>query len=304
MFFLLLFGLVSLGLAAFLIGEVATLPARQREGNLRRASSYGRHRRASSGQGQESFRERAVEPMKMGLAHAVLKLSPRMSVDKVSRRLMGAGVGRTLSPTSFLAGKAVFAVLGFMGGTFLGGIAGKGSLGILLALLFGFVGFLTPDMFISFKARGRREEIRAELPDALDLLAVSVEAGLGFDAAIQKLTEHMDGPLVEEFALSLSEMRIGETRQHALEKMVQRVQAPELASFVRAIIQADQLGISLGRILRVQATDTRNKRQAAAEERAMKAPMKMLFPTALFIFPAMFIVILGPAFMNFQGVFF
>jgi tight adherence protein C len=304
MFFLLLFGLVSLGLAAFLIGEVATLPARQREGNLRRASSYGRHRRASSGQGQESFRERAVEPMKMGLAHAVLKLSPRMSVDKVSRRLMGAGVGRTLSPTSFLAGKAVFAVVGFMGGTFLGGIAGKGSLGILLALLFGFVGFLTPDMFISFKARGRREEIRAELPDALDLLAVSVEAGLGFDAAIQKLTEHMDGPLVEEFALSLSEMRIGETRQHALEKMVQRVQAPELASFVRAIIQADQLGISLGRILRVQATDTRNKRQAAAEERAMKAPIKMLFPTALFIFPAMFIVILGPAFMNFQGVFF
>ncbi len=304
MFFLLLFGLVSLGLAAFLIGEVATLPARQREGNLRRASSYGRHRRASSGQGQESFRERAVEPMKMGLAHAVLKLSPRMSVDKVSRRLMGAGVGRTLSPTSFLAGKAVFAVLGFTGGTFLGGIAGKGSLGILLALLFGFVGFLTPDMFISFKARGRREEIRSELPDALDLLAVSVEAGLGFDAAIQKLTEHMDGPLVEEFALSLSEMRIGETRQHALEKMVQRVQAPELAAFVRAIIQADQLGISLGRILRVQATDTRNKRQAAAEERAMKAPIKMLFPTALFIFPAMFIVILGPAFMNFQGVFF
>jgi len=304
MFFLLLFGLVSLGLAAFLIGEVATLPARQREGNLRRASSYGRHRRASSGQGQESFRERAVEPMKMGLAHAVLKLSPRMSVDKVSRRLMGAGVGRTLSPTSFLAGKAIFAVLGFMGGTFLGGIAGKGSLGILLALLFGFVGFLTPDMFVSFKARGRREVVRAELPDALDLLAVSVEAGLGFDAAIQKLTEHMDGPLVEEFALSLSEMRIGETRQHALEKMVQRVQAPELAAFVRAIIQADQLGISLGRILRVQATDTRNKRQAAAEERAMKAPIKMLFPTALFIFPAMFIVILGPAFMNFKGVFF
>jgi tight adherence protein C len=304
MFFLLLFGLVSLGLAAFLIGEVATLPARQREGNLRRASSYGRRRRASSGQGQESFRERAVEPMKMGLAHAVLKLSPRMSVDKVSRRLMGAGVGRTLSPTSFLAGKAVFAVLGFVGGTFLGGVAGQGSRGILLALLFGFVGFLAPDMFVSFKARGRREVVRAELPDALDLLAVSVEAGLGFDAAIQKLTEHMDGPLVEEFALSLSEMRIGETRQHALEKMVQRVQAPELASFVRAIIQADQLGISLGRILRVQATDTRNKRQAAAEERAMKAPIKMLFPTALFIFPAMFIVILGPAFMNFKGVFF
>ena len=304
MIFLLVFGLASLGLAAYLIGEVATLPAREREGSLRRAATYGHRRRAAPGQRQEGFRERAVEPMKMGLAHAVLKLSPRMTVDKVSRRLMGAGVGRAFSPTSFLASKAVFAILGFLGGTFLGGLAGKGSLGILLALFFLFVGFMLPDMFVSFKARGRREEIRAELPDALDLLAVSVEAGLGFDAAIAKLTEHMEGPLVEEFALSLGEMRIGETRQHALEKMVQRVQAPELASFVRAIIQADQLGISLGRILRVQATDTRNKRQAAAEEKAMKAPIKMLFPTALFIFPSMFLIILGPAFLNFKGIFF
>jgi tight adherence protein C len=304
MIFLLVFGLASLGLAAYLIGEVATLPARQREGSLRRAATYGHRRKAAPGRGQEGFRERAVEPMKMGLAHAVLKLSPRMSVDKVSRRLMGAGVGRAFSPTSFLASKAVFAILGFLGGTFLGGLAGKSSLAILLALFFLFVGFMLPDMFVSFKARGRREEIRAGLPDALDLLAVSVEAGLGFDAAIAKLTEHMEGPLVDEFALSLGEMRIGETRQHALEKMVQRVQAPELASFVRAIIQADQLGISLGRILRVQATDTRNKRQAAAEEKAMKAPIKMLFPTALFIFPSMFLIILGPAFLNFKGIFF
>jgi len=304
MIFLLVFGLASLGLAAYLIGEVATLPARQREGSLRRAATYGHRRRPASGRGQEGFRERALEPMKMGLAHAVLRLSPRMSVDKVSRRLMGAGVGRAFSPTSFLASKAVFAMLGFLGGTFLGGVTGKGSLGILLALIFLFIGFMLLDMFISFKARGRREEIRAELPDALDLLAVSVEAGLGFDAAIAKLTEHMEGPLIDEFALSLGEMRIGEQRQHALEKMVQRVQAPELASFVRAIIQADQLGISLGRILRVQATDTRNKRQAAAEERAMKAPIKMLFPTALFIFPSMFLIILGPAFLNFKGIFF
>jgi tight adherence protein C len=304
MIFLLVFGLASLGLAAYLIGEVATLPARQREGSLRRAATYGHRRKAASGHGQEGFRERAVEPMKMGLAHAVLKLSPRMTVDKVSRRLMGAGVGRAFSPTTFLASKAVFALAGFLGGMFLGGAAGKGSLGVLLALFFLFIGFMLPDMFISFKARGRREEIRAELPDALDLLAVSVEAGLGFDAAIAKLTEHMEGPLIDEFALSLGEMRIGETRQHALEKMVQRVQAPELASFVRAIIQADQLGISLGRILRVQATDTRNKRQAAAEEKAMKAPIKMLFPTALFIFPSMFLIILGPAFLNFKGIFF
>ena len=145
--------------------------------------------------------------------------------------------------------------------------------------------------------------MRAELPDALDLLAVSVEAGMGFDGAIAKLTEHMDGALSEEFALTLGEMRIGESRSDALKKMAERIDTPELSAFVRAIVQADQLGISLGRILRVQAADTRLRRQAAAEERAMKAPIKMLFPTVMFIFPAMFLVILGPALLGLSKLF-
>jgi tight adherence protein C len=113
----------------------------------------------------------------------------------------------------------------------------------------------------------------------------------------------MSGPLSDEFAITLGEMRVGESRADALRKMEQRVAAQELSSFVRAVIQADQLGISLGRILRVQAADSRNKRQSAAEERAMKAPIKMLFPTVLFIFPAMFIVILGPALINILKLF-
>jgi tight adherence protein C len=303
MVFVLIVAIASLGLAVFLIGEAATLPARERYGSIRRAATYGKSRRPSSGRPEETFGNRVVEPMKMGLAQGVLKVSPRLTVDAVSARLMGAGLGRVLSPTTFLAAKAAGAIGGVFGGLVVGGMVG-GVFPILLAVVFALLGFMAPDLFVSFKARGRRDEIKAGLPDALDLLAVSVEAGLGFDAAIQKLTEHMEGPLVEEFALALGEMRIGETRANALQKMVDRVQASELAAFVRAIIQADQLGISLGRILRVQATDTRNKRQAAAEEKAMKAPIKMLFPTALFIFPAMFIIILGPAFLNFRGIFF
>jgi tight adherence protein C len=299
--FILVLGLASLGLAVFLVGEVATLPSRERHGSLRRAATYGKHRR-QAGPREETFGERVVDPLKSGLAHAVLKIMPRMNVDTVSHRLMGAGVGRVLSPTSYLALKGIGLIGGAFGGFVLGGLTRNGALVILLALVLSMIGFVMPDLFVSMKARGRRESVRAELPDALDLLAVSVEAGLGFDAAISKLTEHMDGALVDEFALTLSEMRIGETRRNALEKMVKRVQAPELASFVRAIIQADELGISLGRILRVQATDQRNRRQAAAEERAMKAPIKMLFPTALFIFPSMFLVILGPAFMNLKGI--
>ena len=153
------------------------------------------------------------------------------------------------------------------------------------------------------RARKRRDEIRAQLPDALDLLAVSVEAGLGFDGAVAKLTEHMEGALAEEFSHTLGEMRIGESRHDALKKLAERAATPEVASFSRAIIQADQLGISLGRLLRVQASDSRLKRQAAAEEKAMKSPIKMLFPTVIFIFPAMFIVILGPAMLNLMTLF-
>jgi tight adherence protein C len=130
-----------------------------------------------------------------------------------------------------------------------------------------------------------------------------VEAGLGFDGAVAKLVDHMEGPLIDEFGLMMSEIRVGETRTVALRKMAERVDATELSNFVRAVIQAEQLGISLGRILRVQATDTRLRRQAAAEEKAMKAPIKMLFPTVFFIFPALFIVILGPAFLNIMSVF-
>jgi tight adherence protein C len=300
---LLAFGLAFLGLAVFLVSEVATQPARERHGSIRRAANYGKNRRPTSIQAHEGFGERVLEPLKMNLAKGVLKANPRASVAAVSTRLMGAGLGRKISPTTFLAGKGIGAVGGFLAGLFFGGIAAGGALGILAAIVAGVLGFIVPDVVVSLAARRRRDTIRAELPDALDLLAVSVEAGLAFDGAIAKLTEHMAGPLVDEFGLVLGEMRIGESRSNALQKMVQRVEAPEIASFVRAIIQADQLGISLGRILRVQATDTRNKRQAAAEEKAMKAPIKMLFPTALFIFPAMFIIILGPAFLNLEGIF-
>jgi len=174
---------------------------------------------------------------------------------------------------------------------------------MLFSLMFAAIGFFVPDALVTMRARGRKDRIRAELPDALDLLAVSVEAGMGFDAAIQKLAENMEGPLVEEFALMLGEVRIGESRENALKKMAERVAIPEVSAFTRSIVQADQLGISLGRILRVQAADTRMRRQSAAEERAMKAPIKMLFPTVIFIFPAMFIVILGPAFLNLSKFF-
>jgi tight adherence protein C len=298
---LLFLAFLCLAAAVYLIGEVATLPSRERERSIRRASTYG-FVRVSSALDAKKFRERTVEPMRESMARLVLKLNPRTSTEAISLKLLGAGLGRRITPTSFLAAKGLLAATGALVGVIVGSMAGSGT-GLLLTVALAAAGFFAPDYFVTLKARGRRERVKADLPDALDLLAVSVEAGLGFDGAIAKITEHMEGPLADEFSLTLGEMRIGESRQDALKRMADRVDAPELSSFTRAIIQADQLGTSLGRILRVQAADSRLRRQAAAEEKAMKAPIKMLFPTVLFIFPAIFLVILGPAFMNIEKVF-
>ena len=298
---LLFLAFLCLAAAVFLIGEVATLPSRERERSIRRASNYGFVRIASPLDAKK-FRERAMEPMRENLARWVLKVNPRASLESISLKLLGAGLGRRITPTGFLAAKGLMAVFGALVGVMVSSMAGSAT-GLLFTVGLAAGGFFAPDYFLNLKARARRERIKADLPDALDLLAVSVEAGLGFDGAIAKITEHMEGPLADEFSLTLGEMRIGESRQDALKRMADRVDAPELSSFTRAIIQADQLGTSLGRILRVQAADSRLRRQAAAEEKAMKAPIKMLFPTVLFIFPSIFLVILGPAFMNLEKVF-
>jgi tight adherence protein C len=299
---LLLLGITCLGAAVFILGEVSTAPARERQGHVQRAVNYGRLR-VGAGLARKRFRERALLPLGEWLAGWVLRLNPRTNVESIRLKLLAAGLGRQITPTALLAAKAALAVLGLVFGLLLGAALGGAGTAILFALIFGAGGFVAPDTVVSAKARTRRERIRGELPDALDLLAVSVEAGLGFDGAIAKLTEHMEGPLTEEFSLTLSEIRIGESRQDALKRLSDRVGVAEVASFTRSIIQADQLGTSLSRILRVQAADTRLRRQAAAEEKAMKAPIKMLFPTVLFIFPAMFLVILGPAFMNLAELF-
>jgi tight adherence protein C len=289
-----------LGAAAYLVGEVVTLPARERSTSVRRAATYGRFR-VRTPLHRESLRERALIPLSHSLANLVLRLNPRTSSDSVAMKLHAAGLGHRISPTTFLAARGVLSLAGAALTLLLLGSAG--AQGLFFGLFVVLMGFLGPDYFVSMYARRRKEHIRAALPDALDLLAVSVEAGLGLDGAIAKLTEHMDGPLAEEFGLTLSEMRIGESRGEALKRLAERVDTPEVSSFARSIIQADQLGTSLGRILRVQAADTRLRRQATAEEKAMKAPIKMLFPTVLFIFPAMFLVILGPAILNIDELF-
>jgi tight adherence protein C len=296
---LLLFGSLFIGLAAFAAAEASTIPARQRREVVRRASSYGAvavptleeaHRRALSG--------RAHAGLAAWIANGMLRLMPRTTRSAVTERLLRGGIAHRISADEWLASKTVLAFTGGLLGLLIGAAAGS-AVGLLLVLSLGLLGFVLPDIYVNSRYRDRQDRIQAALPDALDLLAVTVEAGLGFDAALAKLTDYLGGPLAEEFALALNEMRLGETRIDALKRMASRVDVRELNSFVRAVVQADQLGMSMGSMLRIQAADVRVRRQLSAEEKAMKMPIKMVFPMVFCLLPATFIVILGPFFLRF-----
>ena len=299
---LLLLAALFLGTAVFLAAEAATAPARRRNELVERAARYGQST-ASAAPGATAKRSRGRRNGRLtgAIGGLVLKVMPEKTHENLSRRLLAAGLADRVSPELVLAAKGVLAVFGLLVG-FLVGSKVAVAAGVLFGGCFAFLGFLSPDVLVNSRIRERQERVLASLPDALDLLAVSVEAGLGFDGAVAKLVEYMDGPLIDEFALALNEMRFGESRTEALKRMAVRVDVPEFGTFIRAIVQAEQLGTSIAGILRVQAADARLRRQYSAEEKAMKAPIKMLLPTAVFIFPALFIVILGPILMNFKAL--
>ena len=161
-----------------------------------------------------------------------------------------------------------------------------------IGLLFGYT---IPEFWLGGRVKKRQHLILLQIPDALDLLTISVRAGLGFDAALGKIVEKMEGPLVDEFRRALAEVRVGKARREALRDIVPRTEVPPLTNFLGAIIQAEQLGVSISKVLQVQSEQLRIERRQRAEEQAAKAPIKMLFPLVGCIFPSLFIVILGPA---------
>jgi tight adherence protein C len=298
---LLVLGLFFLAGAVALVLQTVWAPARQRRDSLVRARAYGDAAMSTPAAGRDAPGPR--DEVRERLAAVALRLTPKATIESIDVKLIEAGLGRRANVSSYLALKALLGA----GGVVLGALAGVASeqpaKALLLVVLCTAGCFFLPDLYLGMRIRARRERIREQLPAVLDMIAVSVEAGLTFDAALAKLSEHMDGPLVEEFQLTLAEIRIGQSRHQALRALADRTRVPELVLFVQAVLQADQLGSPLARTLRVQAEDARNRRQAAAEERAAKLPVKMIFPTALFIFPAMFVVILGPALLEITTLF-
>lgn len=252
----------------------------------------------------QPFYTRVIHPIIEKFALTVGKATPAKKKVSLQKKLMMAGNPGNFSPNEFLVIQYVF-TLGFPICVMLFALPLNWSPSfIILGMTIGAAGgFIIPDYYLKMRADRRKEEIQDNLPDVLDLLTVSVEAGLGFDAALVKVVEKIKGVVSQEFARVLQEIKMGKPRRDALRDLGNRSGVDDLVAFVSSIIQADQFGVSIGNVLRMQSEQMRQKRRQRAEEKAMKAPIKMLIPLILFIFPTIFIVVLGPAALQIMKTF-
>jgi tight adherence protein C len=220
---------------------------------------------------------------------------PRQKQQLYENKLMAAGYPHGMNASSFLLLKylsvAVFTIIGIL------------SHSVTTFVIMVFIGFAGPDLYLKMQEGKHKENMIKNLPDILDLLCVSVEAGLSFDGALQKVVEKSHGPLTLEFEKTLKEINLGTIRREALRNMAGRVNIDDIRSFLGSIIQADQMGVSISNILRIQSQQVRNNRRMRIEEQAQKAPIKILIPLLLFIFPTILIVLLGPALIQIMDSF-
>jgi tight adherence protein C len=248
---------------------------------------------------QQPFIERTFRPLAARLSGSMSRVASSSFQEKAEKRLALAGNPGNLRVADWLGIKAVGAVVGGILFIFLFGVVGVLDLPAVLRILMGAVGLMfgytIPEFWLGGRVKKRQHAILLQIPDSLDLLTISVRAGLGFDAALAKVVEKLEGPLTDEFRRALAEVRVGKTRREALRDIVPRTEVPPLTNFIGAIIQAEQLGVSISKVLQVQSEQLRIERRQRAEEMAAKAPIKMLFPLVGCIFPSLFIIILGPA---------
>jgi len=285
----------AVGLVVFLVGMQADERSVVRS-SLRRLEGY----EVENVRDQELLkpvRERAVAPALEKLTDIGRRFTPTGYVDKVRMKFVYAGEPSPDAVDRFLATQVMGVVIAVVVSVFaivaLEGLFRWAIIGFALLL-----GFLGPSATLNRKVEDRQHQLRVKLPDVLDLLTISVEAGLGFEQALDRTVAAVPGPLSEEFARMLGEVRAGSSRADAMRAMELRCNVPEVRSFVLAILQADTFGVSIGRVLRAQADEMRIKRRQLAQEQAQKAPVKMLIPMVFCIFPALFVIVLGPAVIN------
>ena len=248
---------------------------------------------------QQPFTERTLRPFIGRLSRMGSRLGNASSADSSERRLAMAGNPGDLRLTDWIGVKMLVGIVtGGIVFIVFGLLAGGIVAGLFLGLVGIGIGYLLPEFWLGGRIKARQKIILKMIPDTLDLLTISVRAGLGFDAALAKVVEKLPGPLSDEFRRALAEVRVGKSRRDALRDMVPRTNVQPLSNFIGAIIQAEQLGVSISKVLQVQSEQLRIERRQRAEEMAARAPIKMLFPLVGCIFPSLFIVILGPAIIS------
>lgn len=251
------------------------------------------------------FRERVIKPVKASIYIAVEKITPKGMLQQLEKKLKKAGYPFGLNAKGWMLLKFFLSValpFAFLLLIYSNKMAAAAKL--MLFAVFAFLCWVLPDSILKERAKNRIKGMVYQLPDILDLLVVSVEAGLSFDGALSQVIQKSKGPLTQEFNTVLNEIQLGQTRREALMNMSRRCDAMDISTFISSIVQADQLGISIGKILRVQAEQMRDKRRQRAREAMMKVPVKMIIPLVIFIFPTIFVIILGPSLIRISQIMF
>lgn len=255
----------------------------------------------------DTYEERLDEPLIPRLLRPVGEhatrlfqgLLPGARLERLQARLVRAGLDARLGPEEFVAMQLVALVAGGSLAAGLSILAGWGPAGLTRSVVIGsVVGALMPMRWLQRRRDARMVAVRRDMPDVLDLMAISVEAGVGLEGAIEVVTSHFDTPVARELGRLLREMELGLSRRAALQNLKARLAVPEVSNFVLSLVQADALGMPLGRVLRAQAHELRLRRRQWARERAARLPVKIVFPLMVFILPALFVVVLGPAVMS------
>ena len=296
---------VGLAFVAVLIAAiwVGSAVVRVQQTASDRLAVYGRRDTSSRAeQLSQPFVERAMAPVVVGLGRFLRRFTPVGYLEKIDDKLVYAGNPANMDAVSFVTIKVALIVAGTVAAYFLRS-SGDGITQLALILFPPIMGFFGPDAWLNRKIEERRLAMLRSLPDTLDLLVISVEAGLGFDSALSRVVATVPGPLSEEFFRMLQETRVGVSRRDAMRHLMDRTDLDELRSFILAMLQAEAFGVAIARVLRVQADEMRVKRRQRAQEKAFAAPVKIVFPLVFCIFPALFTILLGPAAINISQAF-
>jgi tight adherence protein C len=274
-----------------------TLPKRNAVSIEARLSNFAeRPRTLEELELEQPFSERVLKPVIAGVTRFLGKLTPAQGMDKVRHQLILAGNPYNMGTSEFMGARTMAMVMLGAAGFGLAVLLGAPPLGLIAyPFVLALAGYILPVFWLGSRVKKRKKIILKTLPDAIDLMTISVEAGLAFDGAMARVAEKWDNALSAEFQKALSEMRVGTTKRDALHELAYRTGVPDLSTFVASIIQADQLGVSIAKVLRIQSEQMRVRRRQRAEEQAHKAPVLMMIPMVFLIFPATYIVILGPA---------